>query len=702
MAKFRYTTTTLDFTIGIGAPSFPVREGLSLHTYITGKPFYTITNREHGTTQINWTTNGVQQTLRDTIEDFWNTTLSEGYNDFTVVDNRLRMLFEASWNDWAEQWMRRKGCTYDISYLRESPIPWTLPTYGIYPMSANDLINHNLNGDDLSATDGVLTTNATDSTVLRLNGSALKMEGDGSSSGLLGASATVDWSRTTKNNNISLFCQFMADNVLSTGSLAILEVTHSNNVFRIGLKPSGVGGVLTFVEAFDAGNDTIHCVLDSDYKVGFSSIGNAFTQHLRTYNYTTDADFTFSVASAQNGVGQQIAIDTTLMPRLVFAGYQNNGVTLHSYNDSAVLIHIQTLSATFARGITLDTGRGFLFVGESHNGGPTLESYPYTGVGVGAQIDATPNDANQATWLSIDTILKRVFLIHSNGADMYSYDDSGDNLTYIDNADAFSSALLNGSTVDTTRNLFFHCSDSGLHLYGYSLIAFTAALSSVTDKDFVSIDIDTVNRFVYATTKASGVFVYKYAADGTSLTPLSSDDQGGVYYGCSLDATNNILATVKQGGGLYSYSVGADINQLFGKIVNNADSAEIRKGASSYHELTNSTWYDLGFTYDAITQKSFLYFAASGTASGFTNFLDGETDITEGIGEENNTDAKPQDVAWTGVNLLKELTNDVVADGSNVYIQNPMVFDGRMSEHDFNTMRRLTHLWNQKTTVYPK
>jgi len=380
---FLYNGSYINFSTGIYAPSFPAQEGLSLHSYITEKPFYTVTTRKHGTTAFAWQTNGAKQTDRDTIEDFWYTTLTEGYENFTIIDHRKRMLFEASWNDWIERWTKRNGGVYDITYQIESPIPWTLSTFGIYPMVTAALINHNLSGNNLTASNGSYVQNSVDASVLRLNGYALKMEGDGSSSGLLGASGTVEWVRTTKHNHITLFCQFMADAVLQTGNLAILEVAHSSNVFRIGLKEN------------------------------------------------------------------------------------------------------------------------------------------------------------------------------------------------------------------------------------------------------------------------------------------------------------------------------AGANALFGKIVNNADSAEVRKGTSTYHELTSGTWYDLAFTYDAITQKSFLYFAESGDSS-FTEFLSGETDITEGIGSTNNQDCTVQDIPWTACNILKELTSDVVGDGNNVYVQNPMVFDGTLSPHDFNTLRRLTFLWNKKTDTYPK
>lgn len=707
MAKFRYESTTLDFTTGIAAPSFPLRPGLSLHSYITNKPAYTITNREHGTTAFVWQSNGAKFTLRQTIEDFWDTTLSKGYYDFTVIDHRYRMLFEASWNDWIETWLRRKGCTYDITYNIESPIPWTPPTFGVYPMTSNNLISHNLNGDDLSTTDGVFVQNATDSEVLRLNGYALKMEGDGSSSGLLGASATVDWSRSTKDNHIALYCQFMTDATLSTGDLAILETTHSSNVFRIELKSSNEAGELTFVNTYNAADDNQGCALDLARLVGFVSTAGVFSPNLKSYKYDTGADFTYVDVSGVNGVGQQVALDVTLMPPLVFSANQINA-TIHSYNSDANLTHVETSEDVyFPVGVALDTGRGLSFWGNAGNN-PALESYPYTGVGLGAQIDTIVLAANTTIrYLSIDTINKLIFGQMSGSANQglfsFSYDDNGDNLTQKDQADNFTSTWHNGTIVDVSRMIAFHCSDTGLHVYGYDTNGtFTAVLSSITAYDFLNADIDTVNRLIYCAARNDGVRVYRYAPDGTSLTLVDNDDQGGEYTGIAFDSTNGVMITTTPDfNGFHSYSVGTDDNQLFGKIVNNADSTEVRKGASSYHELTNGTWYDLAFSYNAITQKSYLYFAASGDSS-FTEFLNGETDISEGIGEYGNADCTVQDIPWTGCNMLKELTNDVVADGSNVYIQNAMVFDGFLGSHDFNTLRRLNYLWNKKSETYPK
>ena len=706
MAKFRYEATTLNFTTGIGAPSFPVREGLSLHSYPTNKPFYTITNREHGTTLINWTSNSVQQTLRDTIEDFWNTTLSEGYNDFTVIDNRLRMLFEASWNDWLERWSKRRGGIYDIDYIIESPIPWTLPTYGIYPMSANDLVNHNLSGDDLSTTDGVLTTNATDSAVLRLNGSALKMEGDGSSSGLLGASATVDWPRGSKNNNISLFCQFMSDATLTTGNLAALEVTHSNNVFRLGIKRDNKG-VMTPINSVTIGAaqqiaiDTINNLLFTITSTGLGSF---------SYNPLTGAiSSKVDEISPAPGSHFSVGLDNTLSTPVVFVGASNGSIYSNYYNTDGTFgasINSQSGgSGTGIRRMTVDIGKRLI---QCASDGSDVVSVTYNGSGTLAKQDTEDNNAGGRV----------VGADGTNNVAILGASDTGNNfveLTYTD-AGVYTTKRqtaggyrVNDVKIDSTdsRKIVFWTSDTVGSAGIYS--GFYDLNGQITQKDFKGIGacwgvgVDTTRGVLVVNTgnAAVGIATFAYSTSDGLLTQLNNNITTTFLGDVVIDVSLGYIFSVGTNG-INSFSYTQPVNQVFGKIVNNADSAEVRKGTSTYHELTNSTWYDLAFTYDAITEKSFLYFAASGTASGFTDFLDGETDITEGIGEENNQDATVQDIAWTGINLLKELTSDVVADGSNVYIQNPMVFDGRLSEHDFNTLRRLCYLWNLKTTTYPK
>ncbi len=316
---------------------------------------------------------------------------------------------------------------------------------------------------------------------------------------------------------------------------------------------------LEYIETNDAAVDNIKCVLDPEKKIGFVSTDSA--NHLKTYSYDTGADFTPEDVSGQAYEGYQIALDTTNPNRLVLVASGSDGVTVHVYSDSAVITSAQDKATTFARAVIIDTSRNIVFVGEVDVGGPTLESYEYypltDGDVIGSQIDATANDANSATFLCIDIEKKLLFLIHDSGADSYSYDSSGDTLTYKDNANAYTSTGLNGAVVDTVRLLFFHASDSGLYVYSYnSSGTFSAALSSVTAYDFIEIEIDTVNRIIYATAKTDGLFVYRYSADGTTLTLRNSDDQGGVYAGCGIDTTNNILLSTIGTAGVYSYQIG--------------------------------------------------------------------------------------------------------------------------------------------------
>ena len=240
---FRYETTSLDFLSGVFSPSFPAPHGLSLHSYATEKPTYTITNRLHGTTQINWTSESVKPTDKDTIFAFWNETLSEGLYSFTIIDNRGRMLFESQWDVWNQRWVKQRGGVNNIDYNIQASNPWTLPTHGMYLMSDDTLDNHNLQGNNLTATDATLVNNALDANVLRLNGSALKITGE---AGLqTGATGTVNFSRSTKENSVALFCQARITSLMSVGRVYFIELTGGGNIYRLAVEaPRYVIGIL--------------------------------------------------------------------------------------------------------------------------------------------------------------------------------------------------------------------------------------------------------------------------------------------------------------------------------------------------------------------------------------------------------------------------------------------------------------------------
>jgi len=217
---FRYETSSLELGTGVRAPVFPVQMGTNFHTYSTDKPAYVVSERDYGTSVTSWQTQDVKKPDRDIINTFWSTTLTDGYYPITVIDHRNRMLFEASWNNWKQDWKKNRGGVYDIRYDIDSPLPWTLPCFGAYPMAQNNLNSHNMSGDNLSLVDGVLITD--DSNTLRENGYILRLSGDGTTSALTGASGTVSWKPSS--GSLALFCQFRIPELISPFPLDILSI----------------------------------------------------------------------------------------------------------------------------------------------------------------------------------------------------------------------------------------------------------------------------------------------------------------------------------------------------------------------------------------------------------------------------------------------------------------------------------------------
>ncbi len=290
-AYFRDGSSSLGFgTNTVYQPSFPVNVGLSLHSYATSKPTYTTTNRLYGTTNTRWQTERAKQSDRNTIWTFWGTTLTAGYDDITAIDNRGRMLFECSWNDWEESWSKENGGLYNINYNLQSPIPWTPPCLGAYLMSDDTLDNHNLQGDDLTASGATIVNNVTDSAVLRLNGSALRFTGSGAVK--TGTTSNIEWTRSSKENPITLFCQAMVSATIANGEMYLLELQSGSNVYRIVLDSSNdVTGQLGLngVTKVSKGSGIYHSMSnDTWYDIAF------------TYNPVNEQNYLYIKASGDS------------------------------------------------------------------------------------------------------------------------------------------------------------------------------------------------------------------------------------------------------------------------------------------------------------------------------------------------------------------------------------------------------------------
>ena len=100
-------------------------------------------------------------------------------------------------------------------------------------------------------------------------------------------------------------------------------------------------GQLSFVEQFDAGIFTQHAAIDGEKKIGFSSAISPI--NLRTYTYDTDGDFTHVDTSGRSSDAYQIALDTTLTPRLVFvaSGYQSTSNIMSVPSQSSGISQVQ-------------------------------------------------------------------------------------------------------------------------------------------------------------------------------------------------------------------------------------------------------------------------------------------------------------------------------------------------------------------------
>jgi hypothetical protein len=330
---FRYETTSLDLADGVFAPSFPVSNGGKLHSYPTRKPRYTITNRFHGTTNLNWKSESVKPTDKATIYDFWNTTLNEGFNSFTVIDNRSRMLFDTEWDVWSQIWSKSRGGINNINYRLNAPVPWTPPVYGAYLMADDTLDNHTLQGSDISAVDGTLVVNGPDANVLRLNGSALRVDSVASTI-QTGASGSVEWERSSKENSISLFCQIYITGTMSVGRVYFIEVAGGSNVYRLSIEaPNYIIGQLGDVSSTTvvrrASSPNFEADADTWYDVCF------------TYDAITEQNYLYFIESGDASFTDFLTEATTLDEQV---GTFNGATRLDQANWSSVKLLTESVA----------------------------------------------------------------------------------------------------------------------------------------------------------------------------------------------------------------------------------------------------------------------------------------------------------------------------------------------------------------------
>jgi len=307
---FRYGATSLDL-LGIQAPGFPVAHGGRYHTYALSNPEYTTTQRYHGSTRLQWATDGIQSTDRNTIWNFWNTTLDAGYNNMTVIDHRGRMLFDTSWNAWGENWRKERGGIYRVNYNLESPIVWTPPCFACFPSTTNSLVNHNLSGDDATLDDGAMIAYSSDTNVLRKTGYCLRLTATSGSD--KGGAASVSWQSGNKYASISIFCQCRIPNLSNILHLVELWDSSLDNVLSIYqssndassnslvgyIKNSGNAATVTKADASSPSltDDTWY-----DVAITFDDINNDIHVYYAASPLSSFTDFLSGETDIENGV----------------------------------------------------------------------------------------------------------------------------------------------------------------------------------------------------------------------------------------------------------------------------------------------------------------------------------------------------------------------------------------------------------------
>jgi len=162
------------------------------------------------------------------------------------------------------------------------------------------------------------------------------------------------------------------------------------------------------------------------------------------------------------------------------------------------------------------------------------------------------------------------------------------------------------------------------------------------------------------------------------------------------------LVSLEYGADCYFRLILEADDRVLGMLNNRGTIVRVRKSDLTYQTFDADIWYDAAFTFDAVTHKSYVYLCPSATTS-FTDFLYGQTDITEQIGSYDGDTADPPDVKWDTLRLIEESTTAAIPPDGLVYLQNVMIFNGYLTAYDFNMLRRLCFLWNTNTTeMLPK
>lgn len=235
-ARFK-KETTIKILNGQMAPVYNNDMGIKFHTVSTEKPKYSTTSRIHGTTKFNWLSRNISKTDRDSLYTFFDTTLDHGYDYMSVIDHKKRILFDASWNNWREQWLRMRGGIHSVQYGIESPYVWTPQLFGAYLFEANNYKDylHSITNTEFTLDDGLRSTNAIDSAINRGTGYGLSLTSSNDSAVEAGAyspsaATTVSFDARRTYNSISIFTQFKCGAIASRFDLIDLSDGNGNNI----------------------------------------------------------------------------------------------------------------------------------------------------------------------------------------------------------------------------------------------------------------------------------------------------------------------------------------------------------------------------------------------------------------------------------------------------------------------------------------
>jgi hypothetical protein len=224
-------------------PSFSDETNESFYSFPQAKPKYITTERYFPSVEKQYNINAMKKADRDLLFTFWNDKLSYGQNMFTLIDHRQRCLFNALWDTFGapESWQANRNA-HSLTMKIQNPFGWTLPLHGAFLFGNNVLTEYLGTGVNISTSSGSLVTHAVDSSVLRENGSALKLVNTGGTFDVqIGAEAYPVWKSTTGKTSISLFCQvyFSAQNFKSyiypqtTEAFVVIRLT--NGTTSIGI-----------------------------------------------------------------------------------------------------------------------------------------------------------------------------------------------------------------------------------------------------------------------------------------------------------------------------------------------------------------------------------------------------------------------------------------------------------------------------------